>query len=86
MVGGEGHNYLTVAPGANYRLTPAHVDRARDAIAGAACVVTQCEILPETLAHTVELAAVARAAGDPEPRARARRWPTPRSRGCRASP
>jgi ribokinase len=57
MIGGEGHNYLSVAPGANYRLTPAHVDRARDAIAGAACVVTQCEILPETLAHTVELAA-----------------------------
>jgi len=56
MIGGEGHNYLAVAPGANYCLTPAHVDRARDAIAGAACVVTQCEILPETLAHTVELA------------------------------
>lgn len=56
MIGGEGHNYISVAPGANYRLSPAHVDRARDAIAEAACVVAQCEILPETLAHTVELA------------------------------
>ena len=57
MIGGEGQNYLSVAPGANYRLTPAHVDRAREAIAQAACVVTQCEILPETLAHVVELGA-----------------------------
>jgi ribokinase len=57
MIGGEGHNYLSVAPGANYRLTPAHVDRAREAIALAACVVTQCEILPETLAHVVDLGA-----------------------------
>jgi ribokinase len=57
MVGGGGENYLSVAPGANYRLTPEHVDRAREAIASAACVVTQCEILPETLAHVVELAA-----------------------------
>lgn len=57
MVGGGGENYLAVAPGANYRLTPEHVDRAREAIASAACVVTQCEILPETLAHVVDLGA-----------------------------
>src|SRR5512139_2547370 len=38
MVGGEGHNYLAVAPGANYRLTPAHVDRARSALAEAAVI------------------------------------------------
>jgi ribokinase len=57
MIGGDGDNCISVAPGANYRLTPAHVERARDAIAGAACVVTQCEILPETLAHVVSLAA-----------------------------
>ena len=58
MVGSEGDNYITVAPGANYRLTPERVDRARDAIASAACVVTQCEILPETLDHIVDLAAI----------------------------
>ena len=56
MIGGDGDNCISVAPGANYRLTPAHVERAREAIAGAACVVTQCEILPETLAHVVSLA------------------------------
>jgi ribokinase len=57
MVGGEGHNYLAVAPGANYRLTPAHVDRAREAIAGAAIVITQCEILPESLDRVIALGA-----------------------------
>ena len=57
MVGGEGHNYLAVAPGANYRLTPAHVDRAREAISGAAIVISQCEILPETLDHVIALGA-----------------------------
>jgi len=57
MVGGEGQNYLAVAPGANYRLTPAHVDRARGAIEGAAIVISQCEILPETLDHVIALGA-----------------------------
>jgi ribokinase len=55
MVGGEGDNYLAVAPGANYRLTPAHVDRAREAIDGAAIVISQCEILPETLDRVIAL-------------------------------
>jgi len=57
MVGGEGQNYLAVAPGANYRLTPAHVDRAREATSGAAIVISQCEILPETLDHVIALGA-----------------------------
>src|SRR5512136_672923 len=57
MVGGEGQNYLAVAPGANYNLTPAHVDRARGAIEGAAVVISQCEILPETLDHVIDLGA-----------------------------
>jgi len=57
MVGGAGQNYLAVAPGANYRLTPAHVDRAREAISGAAIVISQCEILPETLDHVIALGA-----------------------------
>jgi ribokinase len=57
MVGGEGHNYLAVAPGANYRLTPAHVDRAREAILEAAIVISQCEILPDTLDRAIALAA-----------------------------
>jgi len=57
MVGGEGQNYLSVAPGANYRLTPAHVDRARPAIEGAAIVISQCEIPKETLEHVIALGA-----------------------------
>jgi ribokinase len=56
LIDGDGANCIAVAPGANYRLKPEHVDRAKDAIAGAACVVTQCEILPETLEHVVALA------------------------------
>jgi ribokinase len=56
MVGGEGHNYLSVAPGANYRLTAEHVDRARDALERAAIIVTQCEILPETLRCVIDVA------------------------------
>ena len=57
LVGGDGANCIAVAPGANDRLTPAHVERAGDVIAQAACVVTQCEIPPQTLDHVVELAA-----------------------------
>ncbi|HUL77017.1 MAG TPA: ribokinase [Vicinamibacteria bacterium] len=57
MVGGEGHNYLAVAPGANYRLTPAHVDRAREAVAKAAIVGTQCEIRPDAVDRVIALAA-----------------------------
>jgi ribokinase len=57
MVGRDGENCISVAPGANYRLTPALVDRAREAIASAACIVTQCEIRPETLDHVVTLGA-----------------------------
>jgi ribokinase len=57
MVGGEGQNYLAVAPGANYRLTPTHVDRAREALAGAAFIGTQCEIPPQTLDRVIALGA-----------------------------
>jgi len=57
MVGGEGENYISVAPGANGRLTPAHVDRAREAIERSAVVITQCEIPEETLEHVVALGA-----------------------------
>ena len=57
LVGGGGENYISVAPGANYRLTPAHVDRAREAIGAAAIVIGQCEILPEALDHVIAVAA-----------------------------
>jgi ribokinase len=57
LVGGGGENYISVAPGANYRLTSADVDRAREAIGGAAIVIGQCEILPETLDHVIAVGA-----------------------------
>jgi len=57
LVGGGGENYISVAPGANYRLTPAHVDRAREALARADVIVTQCEIPTETLDHVIALGA-----------------------------
>jgi ribokinase len=55
MIDAGGENCISVAPGANYRLTPAHVDRARDVIEEAAVVIAQCEILPETLDHVIDL-------------------------------
>jgi ribokinase len=57
LVGAGGENYISVAPGANGRLTSGHVDRAREAIEAAAIVVTQCEIPPETLEQVVALGA-----------------------------
>jgi ribokinase len=56
MVGGGGENCISVAPGANYHLTPAHVDRAREALSRAELVVTQCEIPEDTLDHVIALA------------------------------
>ena len=55
MIGEQGSNYLSVAPGANYRLTPACVDKAAGLIRDAAMVVMQYEILPETLRHALDL-------------------------------
>jgi ribokinase len=56
MVGGEGQNYLSVAPGANYRLSPAAVDDLHAVIRDAALVVLQYEIPTETLQRTIDLA------------------------------
>ncbi len=60
MVDEAGENCISVAPGANYRLTADHVDRARPAIEEAAVVIAQCEILPETLDHVIDTACRAR--------------------------
>jgi ribokinase len=57
LVGAAGENYISVAPGANGRLTSARVASAREAIDAAEVVATQCEIPPETLEHVVALAA-----------------------------
>lgn len=57
VVDARGENAIVVAPGANSRLTPADVDRARDAIAAADAVVLQLEIPAGTVDHAVDLAA-----------------------------
>lgn len=56
MIDGAGDNYLSVAPGANYRLTPAHVRQAETLIGGSALVMLQYEISLETLLDTIDLA------------------------------
>jgi ribokinase len=56
MVGGAGENYLSVAPGANYRLSPERVRMLEALLGEAAMVVLQFEILPETLYAAIDLA------------------------------
>jgi ribokinase len=57
MIGEGGHNYISVAPGANARLTPNRVEALRNLIAGAAYVLMQYEIPRETIERALELAA-----------------------------
>ena len=52
----RGQMLISVAPGANYRLTRSHIDQARTLIDGAALIVLQCEILLDTLEYILELA------------------------------
>jgi ribokinase len=55
MIGEDGANCISVAPGANYRLTPDCIDKALDTIRDAEMVILQYEILPSTLEHTLDL-------------------------------
>jgi len=59
MIGEGGHNYLSVAPGANARLTPERVEAVRHVIAGAAYVLMQAEIPLESIERALEIAAEA---------------------------
>jgi ribokinase len=56
MIGGEGMNYLSVAPGANYLLTPAKIDETLSVFEEAAIIVMQYEIPEETLKYVIDLA------------------------------
>lgn len=49
VVGPDGQNIITVAPGANNRLSPADIESAREVFAGAAVVVLQLETPVETV-------------------------------------
>jgi ribokinase len=56
MVGPAGANYLSVAPGANYRLTPERIEALKPLIEQAEIVLLQYEVLPETLCRSIEVA------------------------------
>jgi ribokinase len=56
MIGGAGMNYLSVAPGANYKLTPAKIDEAMPVIDEAAMIVMQYEITGETIKYVIDIA------------------------------
>ncbi len=56
MIGEDGNNYLSVAPGANYRLSTKHIDRAKPVIDPADIILLQYEITVETLKYVIDLA------------------------------
>jgi ribokinase len=55
MIDSQGNNYLSVAPGANYRLKESHIDQVKDVIRDAAIILLQYEILPETLKYIIDV-------------------------------
>jgi len=56
MIGDEGNNYLSVAPEANYRLTPAKMDEAMPVFDEAAIIVMQYEIPADTIKYIIDIA------------------------------
>lgn len=56
MIGDKGENFISVAPGANYRLTPGYIDTVEEYIKNAEIILLQYEILPETLQYAIEKA------------------------------
>lgn len=54
MVGKGGDNYISVSPGANYKLSPEYIDTAEELIKHANFVLIQSEIPPETLAYAIK--------------------------------
>jgi len=54
MIDAHGNNYLSVAPGANYRLKEFHIDQVKDVIRDAAIILLQYEILPGTLKYIID--------------------------------
>ncbi|TNF46285.1 MAG: ribokinase, partial [Bacteroidetes bacterium] len=56
MIGSQGMNYLSVAPGANYKLTPQKIDEALPVFDAAAMIVMQYEIQEETIKYVVDIA------------------------------
>jgi ribokinase len=55
MVGGVGENYLSVAPGANYKLTPCMIRSLASLLEDAAIVLLQYEVTPESLYAAIDV-------------------------------
>jgi len=56
MIGDQGNNYLSVAPGANYRLTPEKIDEAMPVIEESAMILMQYEIPEQTIKYVFDIA------------------------------
>ena len=56
FVDDQGRNSIVIAPGANARLTPAHIAAARAAICNAQILICQCETPLATVQSAIELA------------------------------
>lgn len=56
MIGGDGDNIISVAPGANYELLPERIDEALPAFDEAAMIVMQYEIPEETIKYVIDKA------------------------------
>jgi ribokinase len=56
MIGGDGDNCISVAPGANYKLTPQKIDEALPVFDEAAMIVMQYEIPEETIQYVIDVA------------------------------
>jgi len=56
MIGSDGDNCISVAPEANYKLTPSKIDNALEVINEAAIIVMQYEIPEETIKYVIDLA------------------------------
>jgi len=56
MIGGDGDNCISVAPGANYKLTPQKIDEALPVFGEAAMIVMQYEIPEETIQYVIDVA------------------------------
>jgi ribokinase len=54
MIGGDGDNYISVAPGANFELKKPHIDKIRNVIRESDILLLQYEILTETLEYILE--------------------------------
>ena len=53
----QGRNCIAVAPGANYALTPAHIDACKDVIRGADMLILQMEIPTPVIQRALAIAA-----------------------------